>query len=276
MHRRTLIVGDNVEASRIIERLFASPEQGLTPIGCLHSARHDELPLGSCEDRVPVLGYARQVRQVVREHEVDTVVIAASAFHHEVMSRIMGALRGLDVSIHISSGLFEMMTSRVLVRDIAGIPLITVDAVTLSPGQLRTKRAFDVVLASLGVLSGMPVWLLLAAAIKLESRDPVFYKQARVGLRGKPFGMYKFRSMVNDADAPLAQLIEENEATGPLFKMKNDPRITRVAKWMRKFSIDEFPQLLNVLRGEMSLVGPRPPLPRETVLYTDHHWRRRA
>lgn len=274
MHRRTLIVGDNEEASRIIERLFASPDQGLTPIGFLHSARNDELPLGFCADRVPVLGYARQVKQVVREHEVDTVVIAASAFHHEVMSRIMSDLRGLDVSIHVSSGLFEVMTSRVLVRDIAGIPLITVDAVTLSPGQLRTKRAFDLIVAGLGVLVGLPFWLLLMLAIVIDSRGPVFYRQTRVGKDGAEFGMFKFRSMYRDADERLKELEAQNEASGPLFKMKNDPRVTRVGKWMRKFSIDEFPQLLNVLRGEMSLVGPRPPLPRETVQYTDHHWRR--
>jgi len=274
MHRRTLIVGDNEEASRIIERLFASPDQGLTPIGCLHSARHDELPLGFCADRVPVLGYAREVRAIVGEHDVDTVVIAASAFHHEVLSRIMSELRGLDVSIHVSSGLFEVMTSRVLVRDIAGIPLITVDAVTLSPGQLRAKRAFDLVVAGLGVLVGLPFWLLLMLAIVIDSRGPVFYRQTRVGKDGAEFGMFKFRSMYRDADQRLKELEAQNEASGPLFKMKNDPRVTRVGKWMRKFSIDEFPQLLNVLRGEMSLVGPRPPLPRETVQYTDRHWRR--
>lgn len=274
MHRRTLVVGDNAEAERIIERLLASPEQGITPVGCLAAERGDELALDYCTGHVPCLGYAREVSSVIREHDIDTVIVATSAFHHEVVSRIISDLRGIDVSIHVSSGLFEILTSRVLVRDIAGVPLMTVTAVTLSPRQLRTKRAFDLVIAGLGVLVGLPVWLLLMLAIVVDSRGPVFYQQTRVGKDGAEFGMYKFRSMYRDADARLKELEAHNEASGPLFKMKNDPRVTRVGKWMRKFSIDEFPQLLNVLRGEMSLVGPRPPLPRETVQYTDHHWRR--
>lgn len=274
MHRRTLVVGDNAEAERIIERLQASPEQGLTAVGCLAAERGDELALDYCSGLVPCLGYAREVSSVIREHDIDTVIVATSAFHHEVVSRIISDLRGIDVSIHVSSGLFEILTSRVLVRDIAGVPLMTVTAVTLSPRQLRTKRAFDLLIAGLGVLVGLPIWLLLMLAIVVDSRGPVFYRQMRVGKDGAEFGMYKFRSMYRDADARLKELEADNEASGPLFKMKNDPRVTRVGKWMRKFSIDEFPQLLNVLRGEMSLVGPRPPLPRETVQYNDHHWRR--
>jgi lipopolysaccharide/colanic/teichoic acid biosynthesis glycosyltransferase len=119
------------------------------------------------------------------------------------------------------------------------------------------------------------VWVLLAAAIKLTSPGPVLYRQLRMGGDGKPFGMFKFRSISADAEARLAELeaAGANEATGPLFKMKDDPRVTAVGRWMRKFSIDEFPQLLNVMHGEMSLVGPRPPLPGETDA-TDHHWRR--
>lgn len=274
MHRRTLVVGNNAEALSIIRSLLKNPGQGLTPVGCLASSKGHELALDYCDGLVEGLGHARDVKQSVIEHEIDTVIIAGSAFDHEVISRIIAELRGLDVSIHVSSGLFDILTSRVLVRDIAGVPLITVKSVSLSAGKLRTKRAFDILVASAIVLGGLPVWLLLAAAIKIDSPGPVFYKQARVGRAGIPFGMYKFRSMVNDADARLAQLVEDNEATGPLFKMKNDPRVTRMGTWMRKFSIDEFPQLLNVLRGEMSLVGPRPPLIHETYQYTENHWRR--
>jgi lipopolysaccharide/colanic/teichoic acid biosynthesis glycosyltransferase len=118
--------------------------------------------------------------------------------------------------------------------------------------------------------------VLVALGIKLGSRGPVLYRQGRIGRDGVPFDMFKFRSMYADAEARLAELREAgaNEATGPLFKMKDDPRVTPVGKWMRKFSIDEFPQLINVMRGNMSLVGPRPPLPGETSSYTDQHWRR--
>lgn len=274
MHRRTLVVGTNSEALSIIRALLKNPAQGLTPVGCLASSKSDELELDYCDGLVQGLGHAREVKSVVLAHDIDTVVIAGSAFDHEVISRIIAELRGLDVSIHVSSGLFDILTSRVLVRDVAGVPLITVKGISLSKHNLLTKRIFDIAVATAVVLGGLPIWLAIAAAIKVDSKGPVFYKQARVGMNGAPFGMYKFRSMADDADARLAQLIEDNEATGPLFKMKNDPRITRMGKWMRKFSVDEFPQLLNVLRGEMSLVGPRPPLIHETHHYTENHWRR--
>ena len=139
---------------------------------------------------------------------------------------------------------------------------------------MLTKRTFDLVVGGLIVLLGTPLWLLIAVGIKLQTPGPVFYRQERIGRDGKPFGMFKFRSMYVDAEARLAEIRAANEATGPLFKMKDDPRVTRIGKWMRKYSIDEFPQLINVLKGEMSLVGPRPPLPSETEQYSDHHWRR--
>jgi len=274
MHRRTLVVGSNDEGERIIRRLLDAPETGLTPVGCLASSKADELGLDYCSGLVPQLGVARDVAQHVLDYEIDTVIIAGSAFDHEVISRIINELRGVDVSIHISSGLFDVLTSRVLVRDIAGVPLMTVKGVSLSPANLRTKRAFDVVVAILVLLVGMPLWIAIIVSIKLDSRGPIFYRQRRVGQDGTEFDMLKFRSMHADADERLKELEAQNEATGPLFKMKDDPRVTRVGKWMRKLSFDEFPQLLNVLRGEMSLVGPRPPLPKETIQYTDHHWRR--
>lgn len=274
MHRRTLVVGNNAEAVSIIQALAKDPGQGLTPVGCLASSKSEELALDYCDGLVEALGHARDVKRVVDEHDVDTVIIAGSAFDHEVISRIVADLRGSDVSIHVSSGLFDILTSRVLVRDVAGIPLITVKAISLSAANLRTKRLFDVVMASSIAVLGMPFWLVLAAVIKLDSRGPVFFRQTRVGRGGVEFDMLKFRSMYLDADARRDNLAAVNEASGPLFKMKDDPRVTRTGKWMRKFSVDEFPQLLNVLRGEMSLVGPRPPLPRETVQYRESDWRR--
>jgi lipopolysaccharide/colanic/teichoic acid biosynthesis glycosyltransferase len=120
----------------------------------------------------------------------------------------------------------------------------------------------------------MPLWLALAAVIKLTSEGPMLYTQERLGKGGVPFQMYKFRSMVDGADQMLNELSSDNEATGPLFKIRSDPRLTPVGRWMRKFSIDEFPQIINVLKGEMSLVGPRPPIPSETIAYTDTCWRR--
>ena len=274
MHRRTLVVGSNAEAASIVRMLLHRPDQGLTPVGCLASSRSEELALDYCADDVPSLGGARDVATIVREHEIDTVIIAGSAFDHGVISRMIAELRGMDLSVHVSAGLFEVLTSRVLVREVGGVPLITIKGVSLSRAALRTKRVFDLVVGTAVVIVGMPVWLAVCAAIKLDSRGPVFYRQPRVGQNGVVFGMYKFRSMCADADDRRAGLAAKNEATGPLFKMKDDPRVTRVGRWMRKFSVDEFPQLINVLRGEMSLVGPRPPLQPETIQYTEHDWRR--
>jgi len=136
-------------------------------------------------------------------------------------------------------------------------------------GSMFIKRAIDIVASGLGILALSPVFLTTILLIKIEDGGPLFFKQKRVGLRGRTFGMWKFRSMVVNADALKDQLIAQNEMKqGVTFKMKNDPRITKVGKWIRKFSIDELPQLMNVLQGEMSLVGPRPPVPREVAEYS--------
>lgn len=274
MHRRTLVVGDNAEAERIIRRLVSSPGQGMTPVGCLGSLRDVDASTARLVEGLPILGHPDEIAELVAEHEIDTVILAVSAFHHEELSRIINRLRGTDVTIHVSSGLFEILASRVIIRDAGGMPFMTVAPVALSTWNVRLKRAFDISVASLGIVGGLPVWLCVMGAIAIDSRGPVFYRQVRVGKEGVEFGMYKFRSMYIDADVRLRELQAHNEATGPLFKMKEDPRITRVGKWLRKFSVDEFPQLLNVLRGEMSLVGPRPPLPIEAAEYADQHWRR--
>jgi exopolysaccharide biosynthesis polyprenyl glycosylphosphotransferase len=234
----------------------------------------ERLELDFCSDDIPVVGSAREIAAVVAEHRVETVVIASSAFDHDVLARMIAELRDEDVDVHISSGLFEVLTSRVVVSEVAGVPLITVKGISLSAGNLLVKRTFDLVVSGAIVLIGMPVWLLLALLVWGTSPGPVFYSQTRVGRSGRRFGMLKFRSMYRDADQRVTELAELNEASGPLFKMKDDPRVTPVGKWMRKFSLDEFPQLLNVLRGEMSLVGPRPPLPCEVENYSSGDWRR--
>lgn len=271
--RPVLVVGSNSESADIIHVLNASRAEGLVPVGCLASSQADRLNLDWCAHDVPCLGSARELRSVVQQHDIDTVIIASTAFEHEVLARLVTDLRGTGVDIHISSGLLDVLASRVLVREIGGVPLITVKGVSLSRSKVLTKRAFDLILATSIVILAMPLWLFVMFLIRLTP-GPVFYRQERVGRDGEHFGMLKFRSMVMDADARLDELQQANQASGPLFKMKDDPRVTPVGRWMRKFSIDEFPQLINVIRGEMSLVGPRPPLPREVTQYTDRDWRR--
>ncbi|MBI5231343.1 MAG: sugar transferase [Coriobacteriales bacterium] len=271
---RTLVVGSNGEAADIVRIARRRRYAGLNPVGCLTSSQAERLGLDHIAGDIPCLGHAREVVRVVSEHQIDTVVIAGSAFDHDVLARIIAELRQTPVTVHVSSGLFDVLASRVLVNEVAGVPLITVKGAPLSRGRLLLKRAFDLAVAGAIVAVGLPLWAGIAIAIKLTSRGPVFYRQERVGRSGRTFGMLKFRSMYADADERLAELLASNEANGPLFKMKDDPRVTPVGRWMRKFSLDEFPQLLNVLAGEMSLVGPRPPLPREAAEYTEHAWRR--
>lgn len=147
-------------------------------------------------------------------------------------------------------------------------------AIARSPGLPRWKRAMDIVGASLALVAFSPLILVISIATRLDSRGPVFFAQQRVGADGKPFTCWKFRSMCVDAESKLLELRDSNEATGPLFKMSDDPRRTRVGRILRKTSLDEVPQFWNVIRGEMTLVGPRPPLPSETALYLPSDWRR--
>jgi exopolysaccharide biosynthesis polyprenyl glycosylphosphotransferase len=144
-----------------------------------------------------------------------------------------------------------------------------------SAGYLAAKRSLDIVLVLIGMILLIPVFVIVSVLIKLEDpKGPIFFAQTRVGKNGKPFKMYKFRSMVTNAEEMLKELLDKNEVSGAMFKMKDDPRITRVGKFIRKTSIDELPQLFNVLKGDMSLVGPRPPLPREVEEYTPYDMQR--
>ena len=274
LQRPTLIVGSNVEAAEIVRTLRSSPASGLVPIGCLSSSLKDKLSFDYCAPGVPRLGAAWDLVRVVTERGIDSVVIVASAFDYDVLQRMIKDLRDVHVSVHVSSGLSEVLTSRVLVRAVGGVPLISITGVSFSTLNVRAKRAFDLLVGGTIILVGLPLWATIAILIKVTSEGPVFHMQERVGKYGRLFGMYKFRTMVTDADEQLKDLMAANEADGPLFKMRNDPRVTSVGRWLRRFSFDEFPQLINVMKGEMSLVGPRPPLARETVQYSSNDWRR--
>jgi len=163
--------------------------------------------------------------------------------------------------------LFQMTLSKVDVDDLGGVPLVGVKEIAIPRWKLAAKRALDFSVSLLGLLLLWPVFLLVAIAIKLDSPGPVLFKQVRVGKSGREFDFYKFRTMRIGAEEEQAALRALNEATGPLFKIRDDPRLTRVGKFLRRISLDELPQLYNVLRGEMSLVGPRAPLPAEVAEY---------
>jgi exopolysaccharide biosynthesis polyprenyl glycosylphosphotransferase len=169
--------------------------------------------------------------------------------------------------------LFHVLTSRIQVREVAGVPIFALEERIFLRSSRFLKRSIDLLGACVLLITMIPVWLLTSILIRLESKGSVIYSQERIGKGAKPFRCFKFRSMYQDADAQKEDLAALNEAQGPLFKIRNDPRRTKVGRFIRKFSIDELPQLINVFKGEMSLVGPRPPLPSEVDQY--EKWQRK-
>jgi exopolysaccharide biosynthesis polyprenyl glycosylphosphotransferase len=174
----------------------------------------------------------------------------------------------------VAPAIADVAGPRTVVRDVAGLPLLHVAEPTLTGPQRAAKELFDRVGAALALLVLAPVFVVIAAAVRLDDPGPVFFRQTRVGRDGRRFSMVKFRTMVVDADRLLADLEDRNEADGLLFKMRVDPRVTRTGRVLRRYSLDELPQIINVVRGEMSMVGPRPPLPAEVERY-EHHVTRR-
>jgi exopolysaccharide biosynthesis polyprenyl glycosylphosphotransferase len=202
------------------------------------------------------------------------VYVASTAHGHGV--RIQAAVAtcekfGVPFALPISS--FRMARARPVTPNAVDDGYVHYSSVPHKPLQMATKRFFDIVMSSAALVVLSPLLLAVAAVIKLTSRGPVLFHQERTGLYGRPFRMLKFRSMVMDAEKRKAELLSKNEQSGPVFKMKNDPRITAVGRFIRKYSIDELPQLVNVLRGDMSVVGPRPPIPSEVARY--EAWQRR-
>jgi exopolysaccharide biosynthesis polyprenyl glycosylphosphotransferase len=187
---------------------------------------------------------------------------------------IVHECEGRQISARIVPDLFQMSLTQVDVDDLAGVPLISVRQIGFGRLALLVKRAMDVAGAIIGLVVGAPLLALIAFAIRLDSPGPILFSQARIGQGGVPFRMLKFRSMRAGSEAELENLRLLNESDGPTFKMRDDPRITRIGRRLRRHSLDELPQLWNVLRGEMSLVGPRPPLPDEVDRYKDWHMRR--
>jgi exopolysaccharide biosynthesis polyprenyl glycosylphosphotransferase len=180
----------------------------------------------------------------------------------------------MDVELVVSPGVMDVARSRLVMRPIAGLPLLYIDKPQYQGAKRIQKRAFDFCFAVAALTFSLPILLITALAIKMTSKGPVFYSSERIGIDGRPFSMLKFRTMVEDADDELANLVSANESDGLLFKIRDDPRIIPVGRFLRRFSIDELPQFINVLRQEMSVVGPRPPLRREVEMYDDDVQRR--
>jgi exopolysaccharide biosynthesis polyprenyl glycosylphosphotransferase len=226
---------------------------------------------------VPVVGGLSNVVDVVQRMEADTVaVLACPEMSGARLRDLAWALEKSGTDLCVAPALLDVAGPRTTIRPVAGLPLLHMDHPEFTGGRRLIKTAFDKAVALSALLLLSPLFLVIAIAIRVGDPGPAFFKQIRVGQGGRTFLLFKFRTMVTDAEKRQAELLALNEGNGLLFKMRKDPRITRVGKWLRRHSLDELPQLINVLVGDMSLVGPRPALPDETSAYGDHVRRRLA
>jgi exopolysaccharide biosynthesis polyprenyl glycosylphosphotransferase len=277
---RVLLVGSPESVANLARELKTATGAGFSPVGaCLPSSAYgtaSNAPVVPGTD-VPVVGNFDTVIGAMNEYGADTVVIAsADDISATEVKRISWALEAGRQHLVLAPGIMDIAGPRMHIRPVAGLPLIHVETPMFSQGQRVTKRAVDLIASTFGIIVLSPLLLVLAVIVRLTSEGPILFKQERVGRNGHRFHMIKFRSMVIDAEQQLAELRAQQAELGNevLFKMRDDPRITKVGKVMRKFSLDELPQLFNVFAGSMSLIGPRPPLPAEVEQYADHVHRR--
>ncbi len=218
--------------------------------------------------QIPIHGDENTVVEALRASGADTVAVTATeTLGHEGIRDLLWQLEPERADLVVATGVVDVAGPRIEMRPVAGLPLIHVEKPSYHGAKRSGKRLFDLAFSLAALLCLAPVFAVVALLIKLEDGGPIFYKSERIGLDGTPFGMIKFRSMVQNADKMVDKLLDQNEGAGLLFKMKEDPRVTRVGRVLRRFSIDELPQFINVVRGEMSVVGPRPPLRREVESY---------
>jgi len=269
-----LLVGSEASATHLAIELRRRTAAGYRVVGaCLPSGRVGDYLPGT---DVPVFGGVDDLASALAESGADTVVITSSDLPPQQIRELSWSLEPGRQHLVVAPALTDIGGPRIHTRPVAGLPLIHVETPRYEGFKWFAKRMFDVVASAVLIVLISPVLLIAAVAVALGSAGPILFKQERMGLGGKKFFMLKFRSMVVDAESllPNLQVEERGEGNSVLFKMKNDPRITPVGRVMRRFSIDELPQLFNVLGGSMSLVGPRPPLDREVVFYEKHVHRR--
>lgn len=244
--RNTIIVGFNEKGREIFDLILKYPALGYKVVGFVRTDKRK----GGEYKGVKVLGTADKINEIIRENEVKEVIFALESSEHDKLLELIGKCKE-DVNFKIVPDLYDAISGQARTNQIYGFPLIEIMPEIMQPWERVVKRLIDIVVSLIVLGLGLPLWVLIAILIKIDSRGPVIYKQERVGKDGKIFTLYKFRSMYENAEA----------LTGPTWATKNDPRVTRVGKILRKLHLDEIPQFINVLKGDMSLIGPRPERP---------------
>lgn len=268
--RQILLVGDDERAYRTYQGLDKQRSWGHQFVGYLSTGSGYEMP------EVAQLGTLSDLKDVILNRNVDEVIFALPAtLSHVNLRDYIDICEKTGVSYRIVPAMFDPASSRdIRVETIQGIPTLTRNTLRISPTGMLYKRLVDYAIGMVGMAILAVMMPIIGLAIKLDSPGPIIFRQPRVGQNGRVFNIYKFRTMVADAEKLKAKLMAQNQMKGCLFKMEEDPRITRVGKWLRKFSLDEFPQFINVVKGEMSVVGTRPPTLNEVAGYEIQHRRR--
>jgi exopolysaccharide biosynthesis polyprenyl glycosylphosphotransferase len=268
VRRRAIVVGEGEHLDHLLRSL--GPVRGGIDydfVGVVSRVPIDDLEL-------PRLGSLDTLRSVLAEHPTDELIVTDSDYSERDLLRMVEYAHRSGVKVRVAPKTTELLIQRGEYVPGQGLPLFELRPPVFAGTDWAVKRAFDVVVSSLVLVAGLPVWLAIAAMIKLTSKGPVFYRDPRVGLGERTFYMFKFRTMYADAAAQRGELSALNEGTGALWKIRRDPRVTSVGSFLRRLSIDELPNMLNVLRGEMSLVGPRPLLSADYALLEEWHRKR--
>ncbi|MDX1644675.1 MAG: sugar transferase, partial [Thermoanaerobaculia bacterium] len=266
-YRQVVIAGTGEAAAEIADTIRDHPDWGLKVLGFVSFGPASEVEVG------PILGSADELPRLAEQQVVDEVIFTTERRRFDDLEDLVLQLEELGVTARFALTLFPKSRAKPHLEEMGGTPMMTFSTGPTDQIQLFAKRAVDLVVAAVALVLLAPLIALVALLIKATSKGPVFFRQERCGLNGRRFTLYKFRTMVEGAEAQLEELRARNEMRGPVFKLRDDPRVTPVGRLLRRFSLDELPQLWNVLRGHMSLVGPRPPVPQEVAQY--RRWQRR-
>jgi len=269
--RRTIIVGAGEIGQGLAAKITSVREIGYKALAFLDD---DPGQLNKKYHGIPVIDSTVNIKKHIRELHIDEVIVATSRLPQQKILDIITECETEGVEFKLVPGILEIIASRVSTDEIGGVPLLSIREIRLQGINAAIKRLVDITLSLLALIILSPILLVVILAIRLGSKGPILFTQKRIGKEGKIFDLYKFRSMVVDAESMFESVVAQKGGDIIRFKAKDDPRITRVGRVIRKFSIDEVPQLINVLRGDMSLVGPRPPVPIEVERYTPWHKKR--
>lgn len=269
-YRNILIVGTGRRAREVADIIWQNKHWGVRLIGFVSDSPEVKIEKVG---KAPVIGSVSDLPQMLQRHVVDELIFAVSRKRLEELEELFLICEEQGIRTRVAVNFFPHMIAKVHLDDLHGVPLLTFTTTPHNEALLMAKRLFDLVISSAMLVMLSPLLFLIALIIKMTSPGPIFFRQTRIGLNGRQFILYKFRSMLVNAEEMKQRIEHLNEMDGPVFKIKDDPRATWIGRFLRKTSLDEFPQLYNVLRGDMSIVGPRPPLPEEVARY--ERWQRR-